>query len=63
MNDCRGIGRTFGGRSMPGPFSTDLRVRVIEAVKEGASRRGRRTLRDQPELGNQMAEASESHGK
>src|SRR3974377_2420699 len=30
----------LGARSMPKPYSTDLRERAVEAVESGASRRG-----------------------
>ena len=39
MSKSRGIGWHFGGRPMARPYSDDLRERVVEAVKAGASRR------------------------
>jgi transposase len=39
MSESRGIGWHFGERSMAKPYSDDLRERVVEAVKAGASRR------------------------
>jgi transposase len=39
MSESRGIGWHFAERSMAKPYSDDLRERVVEAVKAGASRR------------------------
>jgi putative transposase len=39
MSESRGIESIFGGRSMPKPCSLDLRIRLLDAVIAGASRR------------------------
>jgi len=39
MSDSIGIDSLFGARTMPKPYSMDLRGRVIEEVATGASRR------------------------
>jgi transposase len=39
MSESRGIDSIFGGRSMPKPCSLDLRIRLLDAVIAGASRR------------------------
>src|SRR2546428_10786369 len=39
MSESTGIDSIFGRRSMPKPYSSDLRARVVEAVEAGASRR------------------------
>ena len=39
MSESEGTDSVLGARSMPKPYSEDLRERVIEAVESGASRR------------------------
>jgi transposase len=39
MSESVGIDSIFGGRTMPNPYSTELRERVIARVESGASRR------------------------
>ncbi len=39
MSESGGIDSIFGGRSMPKPYSLELRERVVDAVETGASRR------------------------
>jgi hypothetical protein len=39
VSESEGTDSVLGARSMPKPYSEDLRERVIEAVESGASRR------------------------
>ena len=57
MSESGGIDSILRGRSMPRPYSNDLRSRVIEAIEAGASRRGGRPIRAQPERGGDLGPA------
>ena len=39
MSESIGIDSALGGRTMPNPYSTEMRERVIERVESGCSRR------------------------